>query len=124
MSNTFKTGFDKLGAINYINSFLIEKGVRDAYLIQNFESTEIEVNKMINNIQVIFPESNVNLDSIHKIKDIAKKMGFTLFVAPSPLYADSLGKDGEGQDSYLKMLTYNAEMIAKCLKSKEAYESI
>lgn len=76
------------------------------------------------NIQIIFPESNVNLDSIHKIKDVAKKMGFTLFVAPSALYADSLGKEGEGQDSYLKMLTYNAEMIAKCLKSKEAYESI
>ncbi|MCH9633578.1 MAG: Manganese-binding lipoprotein MntA [Chlamydiae bacterium] len=75
------------------------------------------------NIQVIFPESNVNLDSIRKIKDVSKKMGYCLFVAPSALYADSLGRPGEGQDSYLKMLYYNAEIIAKCLKSKEAYES-
>lgn len=73
-------------------------------------------------IQVIFPESNVNLDSIHKIKEISKKMGMTLFVSPSSLYADSLGRKGEGQDSYLKMIYYNAEVIAKCLKSKEAYD--
>jgi len=55
MSNTFKTEFDKFGPINYINSFLVEKGVRDAYLIQNFESTDIEVNKLIKNIQHSFP---------------------------------------------------------------------
>ena len=55
MSHTFKQVFDKLGPINYINSFLIDKGVRDAYLIQNFESTDIEITKMINNIQNSFP---------------------------------------------------------------------
>lgn len=73
-------------------------------------------------IQVIFPESNVNLDSVKKIKDISKKMGKKLYISPFSLYADSMGKAGEGQDTYLKMLYYNAEVIAKCLKSKEAYD--
>jgi hypothetical protein len=43
----------------YINAFLVEKGVRDAYLIQNFESTDTEVIALINNIQVIFPNLKV-----------------------------------------------------------------
>lgn len=74
------------------------------------------------NIEVIFPESNVNLDSVKKIREVTNKLGRRLFIAPFHLYADSMGKKGEGQDTYLKMLYYNAEVIAKCLKSKEAYD--
>ena len=43
----------------YINAFLVEKGVRDAYLIQNFESTDTEVIALTNNIQVVFPNLKV-----------------------------------------------------------------
>lgn len=74
-------------------------------------------------IEVVFPESNVNSNSILKIKEATKKMGMKLFVSPYVLYADSLGKEGEGQDTYLKMIRYNAEIITKCLKSKECYEN-
>lgn len=73
-------------------------------------------------IEVIFPESNVNTDSIQKIKDITHKKGRVLYISPFVLYADSMSPKGEPQDTYLKMIRYNAEIISKCLKSKSAYE--
>lgn len=73
-------------------------------------------------VQVVFPEANVNLNSIKKIKEATQKMGLCVHISPYVLYADSLSKKGEPQDSYLKMIRYNAEVISKCLKTKKAYE--
>ncbi len=73
-------------------------------------------------IQMVFPEANVNLNSIKKIMEATKKMGLSVHVSPYYLYADSLSKKGEPQDTYLKMIHYNAEIISKCLKMKSAYE--
>ena len=47
---------DTLNAEHYINAFLVEKGVRPAYLIQNHcISTDIEVNTHVKNVQQMFP---------------------------------------------------------------------
>tara|TARA_B100000795_G_scaffold268632_1_gene256013 strand:- start:74 stop:901 length:828 start_codon:yes stop_codon:yes gene_type:complete len=55
MDNQFKKDFNSLGGEEYINSFLVEKGIRKAYLIQNFETTTVTVDKLICDIQTIFP---------------------------------------------------------------------
>jgi hypothetical protein len=47
---------DTLGPIDYINSLLVVKGVRDAYLIQNFESSTDAVDERIQKIQEVFPQ--------------------------------------------------------------------
>ena len=44
---------------DFINSFLIIKGVRDAYLLQNHKSTTYEIDNRINAIQTKFPELNL-----------------------------------------------------------------
>lgn len=75
------------------------------------------------NIEVVFPESTVSSHSITKIKEASKKLGIPLFVSPYVLYADSLGEPGSGQETYLQMIRYNAEVITKCLKSKANYET-
>lgn len=47
---------DILNPVDYINALLVVKGVRDAYLIQNFESTTDAVDERIKKIQAQFPE--------------------------------------------------------------------
>jgi len=46
---------DNLEPEDYINSLLVIKGVRKAYLIQNFESTTTYIDRRIGMIQNIFP---------------------------------------------------------------------
>lgn len=67
-------------------------------------------------IQVIFPESNVNRDSIKKIVEAGKQKGLTVYLSQIPLYADAMGKEGSDGDTYLKMIQHNAKIIAEHLK--------
>ena len=46
---------DALNVEHYINAFLVEKGVRDAYLIQNCIDTDTEITALVKNIQLVFP---------------------------------------------------------------------
>ena len=63
-------------------------------------------------IQTIFPESGVNLDSIHKIQEVTLKMGHPISIAPAPLYGDCMGNQ-ESNNTYIKMIKHNAKTIAK-----------
>jgi manganese/zinc/iron transport system substrate-binding protein len=67
-------------------------------------------------IQVLFPESNVSKDSIRKIVQAGKEKGLQLTMASDVLYADAMGPPGSVADTYLKMVRYNAETIARYLK--------
>lgn len=67
------------------------------------------------NIRVLFPESNVNRDSIRKIVQAAKEMGVDVKICDCYLYADAMGKPGTDGDSYIKMLKHNAKTIATML---------
>lgn len=67
-------------------------------------------------IHVLFPESNVNRDSIRKIVQAAKEKGLDVKMAEVPLYADAMGKPGSDGDSYTKMIEHNAKVIASYLK--------
>lgn len=68
------------------------------------------------NIHVIFPESNVNKDSIRKVVQAGNEKGLTIRIADIQLYADAMGKPGSDGDSYLKMMRHNAKAIASQLK--------
>jgi hypothetical protein len=47
--------FGGLQPIDYINSFLITKGIRDAYLIQNFDSSTANIEQRVKKILHVFP---------------------------------------------------------------------
>lgn len=70
-------------------------------------------------IRVLFPESNINRDSIRKIVQAAKELGLVVHMSSTPLYADAMGKPGSDGDSYMKMLLHNAKTIADELKRSE-----
>jgi manganese/zinc/iron transport system substrate-binding protein len=67
------------------------------------------------NIQVLFPETNVSKDSIRKIMQAGQEKGLTLTIATHALYADAMGHPGSEGDTYLKMIRYNAKVIASYL---------
>ena len=67
-------------------------------------------------ISVIFSEANVNRDSIYKIADATRKKGHFLEIAQKPLYADSLGPEGSGAETYAKMMQYNSIVISDSLR--------
>lgn len=68
------------------------------------------------NVQLLFPESNVSRDSIKKILQAGREQGLDLEIACCPLYADAMGPKGSDGDTYAKMVTYNANMIASYMK--------
>lgn len=66
-------------------------------------------------IPMLFSESNVSRDSIIKIIQVAKEEGLNVKIACCPLYGDAMGAQGSEGDTYLKMMDYNAKMIASHL---------
>lgn len=68
-------------------------------------------------IHVLFPESNVNRDSIRKIVQAGKEKGLEVKIADVFLYADAMGKPDSDGNSYLKMIAHNAKAIAAQLKT-------
>jgi len=60
-------------------------------------------------IQVLFPESNVNRDSIRKIATAGKELGFSVRICREALYGDAL------RGKYLDAMKHNARTIAKHL---------
>ncbi len=69
-------------------------------------------------VPVVFPESNVNLDSLKKILQVAKEEGLTVRLAQESLYGDAMGEAGSSGDSYLKMMAHNVRTIQKELQSR------
>lgn len=67
-------------------------------------------------IHVIFPESNVNRDSIKKIVEAGKQKGLDVRINEISLYADAMGRPGSDGDTYLKMIRHNAKVIGDNLK--------
>lgn len=64
-------------------------------------------------IHQLFPESNVSRDSIRKIVQAGKEQGLDVQIACCALYGDAMGPPGSEGDSYLKMILYNAQTLAK-----------
>jgi len=72
----------------------------------------------LNNIKVIFPETNVSKDSLRKIVQAGKELGLDIHCSSDPLYADAIGDAGSDGDTYLKMAWHNARTIKKNLSGQ------
>lgn len=59
------------------------------------------------NIEVVFPESNVNKESLKKIVNVGKKKGLSLRMSEKDLYADAMGQES----SYLEMIAHNTNIL-------------
>lgn len=70
-------------------------------------------------IHVVFPESNVSKDSLKKIVSAGKEKGLRISISTLPLYADAMGPSNSDADTYLKMLSYDAEVMIKEWKTYE-----
>ncbi len=84
-----------------------------------------DIQKVIHYIQehqvmTLFPEFNVNLDSIHKIQDASSRYGIKVQIAPQCLYGDTMSKNSSSDGSYLDLIFQNAQVIHKYLTQKEA----
>ncbi len=68
---------------------------------------EVVLKIQLNNIHVLFPESNVSKDSLKKIAYVCKEKGIDVRISNDPLYADAMGPR-----NYLEMMQYNADVIS------------
>jgi manganese/zinc/iron transport system substrate-binding protein len=108
-------------AFNYfVKRYFKQDGSERLFSMQGL-SPEVEVslkrmNKVIDFIKdhkvtTIFYESNLPKDCLYKIIQICKNFSIDVKICKEPLYGDTLG----GM-SYLEMVEYNANIIAKNLK--------
>ena len=67
------------------------------------------------NVKVLFAESNVSRDSLKKLIDAALKKGHIVHVDKDPLYVDAMGPKGSIADTYVGMMLYDSETIARGL---------
>ena len=63
-------------------------------------------------IDVVFPESNINQDALKKIVSICRKKGLHVRIAEDPLYGDAMGK----QRTYLDMMEHNVHTLSNSLE--------
>lgn len=71
------------------------------------------------NVHLLFPESNVSRDSIRKILSAGKEKGLDLEIVCCPLYGDALGDPGSEGDTYLKMILYDAKLMANYMRGPQ-----
>lgn len=60
-------------------------------------------------VSVVFPETNVNSDSLKKIVSVCRERGLEVKVAEVPLYGDTMA----GANSYLEMMEHNIQTLRK-----------
>lgn len=99
------------GEIDWMSRFAAPEG-----LAPDGQLNPYDIQKMIEFLQkkqitVVFPESNVNRDSIHKIASVGRELGLGIRVCSETLYGDSMSGL-----SYLEMMLQNAEVIARNLQ--------
>lgn len=65
------------------------------------------------NIRLIFPESNVNRDSLRKIIQSGREKGLDIRLACCSLFGDAMGEKGSEGETYEKMLIHNAKALSE-----------
>ncbi|HSX13663.1 MAG TPA: zinc ABC transporter substrate-binding protein [Chlamydiales bacterium] len=108
----------------FTRSYLAESGESDWHkrfaapegLAPDGQLSPVDIQRMIdflrnNQISVLFPESNVSLDSIKKIANAGSELGIEIRVCNETLYGDSMSGL-----TYFEMMEKNAEIVARYLK--------
>lgn len=70
-------------------------------------------------IHVVFPESNINQDSLKKIVAICQEKGLHVKMAAVPLYGDTMGRKGAEVASYLDMIEHNVHTLIQNLGQQD-----
>ncbi len=68
-------------------------------------------------VSVVFPESNVSIDSLKKIISVAKNEGVKVIFASDTLFGDSMCGEDVCVKSYQEMILHNANVIATYLNT-------
>lgn len=98
--------------------FAAPEGLAPESQLSSTDIKEIIDHMYKNDIHLLFPESNVSHDSINKITQAGREKGLDLEITCCPLYADAMGEPGSEGDTYIKMMLYNANMIASYMHIK------
>lgn len=64
-------------------------------------------------VSVVFPESNVNQDSLVKIVSVCSEMGYSVKISKNALYSDSLGGKQTPASDYFSMMRHNAQVLCQ-----------
>lgn len=64
-----------------------------------------------NQIAVVFPESNVNVDSLRKIVSACAKKQMVIRFSLAKLYGDAMGEKNSSASTYFGMLEHNAKTL-------------
>jgi len=67
-------------------------------------------------IQVVFPESNVSRDSLKKVIHACAQKGLFVKISNEVLYADAMGPEKTNGDAYLGMIHHDAEVLIEAWK--------
>lgn len=98
------------GETNWAERFRAPEGLAPEGQLNPLDIRKIIDYLKIKKVTVLFPESNVNKDSIRKIASAGKEMGLEIRISSDPLYGDAMS-----HLTYLEMMHQNAETIAKNL---------
>lgn len=74
-------------------------------------------------VKVVFPETNVNRDSLKKIISICRERGLHVKIAAIPLYGDTMGREGSGAATYLQMIEHNISTLYEFLSESHEYQA-
>ena len=104
---------------NWVERFAAPEGLAPESQISSKDIQDIldYLNKY--QIQTIFFESNVSKSSIRKIVDSGQQKGINVKIAEKPLFADAMGGEGSGCETYLQMMEHNASSIFQCLEADD-----
>lgn len=100
--------------------FMAPEGLAPEGQISVKDIQNIICHMKVHHIGVLFAESNVSQDSIKKIMDAAAKEGLKLQIASESLYGDAMGPISKPTGTYLGMMAWNAETIAKYIGKDES----
>ena len=115
----------------FAKAYLVDKNRQDDHWQERFYAPEglspesqlstLDIQRtldfiQLHNIHVIFPESNVNKDSLRKIVEVGNEKKFNLKMSQDPLYGDAMEKTPCGTGTYKAMMHYNANTLYKYLK--------
>lgn len=102
---------------NWTERFAAPEGLAPESQISSKDIQEIldYLNKY--QVQTIFFESNVSKNSIRKIMDAGQQKGIDVKIAEKSLFADAMGGEGSGCETYLQMMEHNASSIYHCLEA-------
>lgn len=108
---------DELNKGTWSKRFKAPEGLSPDGQIGTYDIKKILDHLKEHRIAVVFPESNVSIDSLRKIQSVAKSQGVKIVFAKEPLFGDSMSGESLSVKTYQEMMRHNCEIISHYLDS-------